>query len=730
MSSENADNQTTKSEPQAFVEQLISQMSLPEKVGQMTQLTNTSLQIDPDINPDGSPGDTFGLDAERVEELVSTYHVGSFLNGIAIPAEDWIVFMKELQEICIREHRLGIPIIYGIDHMHGASYLEGGTIFPHRSNLGATFTPEFSREEGRIIGLESSHLGHHWVFAPVLDVGRNPRFPRFYETYSEEQLLCGQMGAAFIRGLTEQTSHTAYRQASCAKHFVGYSVPNSGWDRSPATISDLDLYNHFLPPFQAAIEAGVHTFMVNGGDINGVPVHASRRLLTDILRGYLGFSGVVVTDWEDVIRLHTVHKVVESPKEAVRVAIEAGIDISMTPFDTEFCDYLIELVEEGKISERRIDESVARILHLKVDLGLFQQPFPSSENLNKIGLSSSRRVARQAALESIVLLKNKSSLPISPDSGKVIVSGPLANMKRALAGGWTLRWIPDTDRYFPEKMDTVWTALEYQFGERATLVESGTELFATAEDTLVIVVGEEPYSEGSGNNYDARLPEDQVDWVRKAQATGAKVVLLILGGRPQIITEIEAGCDAVIWAGLPGFEGASAIADLISGRENFSGKLPFSYPAQTGHFYTYDHKLMDLGHYQEFQPTKTLLAPFGYGLSYSSFQYSHLSLSADHCSKDETIKAEVTVTNTGEKAGKETVLWFIRDEYASYTPALRKLKHYEKREIQPGESQKYSIEINPSKHLGFFDEHGTEMLEVGEFTLIVDELEAKFTLNS
>lgn len=719
--------QAARSESPAFIEDLLSRMTLSEKVGQMTQLTNTNLQINPDINPDGSPGDTFGLDAEIVVELIRNHHIGSFLNGIAISGEEWISFMQELQEICIREHRLGIPMIYGIDHMHGTSYLENGTIFPHRTNLGATFTPEFSREEGRIIGLESSTLGHHWVFAPVMDVGRNPRFPRFYEIYSEEQLLCAQMGAAFIEGLETETGSSDFRQASCAKHFVGYSVPDSGWDRSPATISDLDLYNHFLPPFQAAVDAGVHTVMINGGEINGVPVHASRRILTDILRGYLNFSGVVVTDWEDVIRLHTVHKVADSPKEAVRIAIDAGIDMSMTPFDAEFCGYLIELVEEGAISEERIDESTRRILQLKADLGLFDRPFPSADHLDNIGLPASKQVARQAALESLVLLKNDDTLPLCP-SGRIVVSGPLAHMKRALSGGWTLRWIPDSDRYFPADMDTVWTSIQKEFQDRAVLAETAENLTANAQDTIVMVVGEEPYSEGYGNDYDARLTADQVAWVRKAQDTGAKIVLVLLEGRPRIITEVEEACAAIVWAGLPGFEGAGAIVDALSGKENFSGKLPFSYPAQTGHFYTYDHKLMDLGHYQEFRPTKTLLAEFGEGLSYTSFQYTDLTLSSNHLSAEGRILAKVTVTNVGNMAGKETVLWYISDEYASYSPALKKLKHYEKQALQPNESRTFSLLVRPEKHLGFFDESGNKVLEAGSFVLKVQGLEARFLL--
>lgn len=698
-----------------FVENLLQQMTLAEKVGQMTQLTNTALQEEPDINPDGSPGDSVGLDAEVVVDLVKSHHVGSFLNGIAIPGSEWIEFIKELQGICIREHRLGIPMIYGIDHMHGSSYLEHGTIFPHRNNLGATFRPSHSFREGEVIGIETSHLGHHWVFAPVMDTGRNHRWPRFYETYSEDPFLCAKMGAAFVEGLQHHSQKTSWKQASCAKHYIGYSAPDSGWDRAPATISDYQLFNLFVPPFKAALDAGAQTIMVNGGEVNGVPVHASQFLLKEVLRDYLDFDGVVVTDWEDVIRLHTVHKVAPNPKEAVRIAIEAGIDMSMTPFDTDFADQLIELVESGEISEKRIDESVRRILKLKVDLGLFDSPVPTDQFLDQIGLAESKESARAAAVESIVLLKNGGALPISK-SEPVFVGGPLAEMKRAISGGWTLRWIPARDDYFPEDMETVSSAIIRRLGAACSKLTTG---IPDSHSKVVLVLGEEPYSEGSGNDYDARLDQSQISLIKETAETGASIILVILGGRPRIVTEVEPLCDAIVWAGLPGFEGAEAIASLLCGDENFSGKLPFSYPAQTGHFYHYNHKQFDLGHYQEFAPTLTHFRPFGYGLSYTTFEYSGLRLSAPELTPEGELTASVTISNTGTRAGSEAILWFISDEYASFTPPVRQLRHFDKVDLEAGESMEIHFTIQPKRDLGFFDDRGAHLVEEGAFTLQV-----------
>ena len=336
-------------ETEQKIQSLVSIMTLEEKVGQMTQITHSALLEEVILNEDGSPGDDFSLDPQKVKDIITKYHIGTFLNGIGVSAAEWVAYSQKIQEINLGINRHGIPIIYGIDHMHGASYVDNSTIFPHRINLGATFNPHFSAEEGRITGIESAELGHHWEFAPVLDVGRNPAFPRFYETYSEDPLLCARMGEAFIKAVQNNPTTAPYKQAACAKHFIGYSDPKSGWDRSPGEISDQRLYEYFVPPFRAAIAAGVMTFMINGGEINGVPIHASYRLLTELLRDELGFKGVVVTDWEDVIRLHTVHKVARDEKEAALIAMNAGIDISMTPFTTRFHTHVCELVRQGRL---------------------------------------------------------------------------------------------------------------------------------------------------------------------------------------------------------------------------------------------------------------------------------------------------------------------------------------------------------------------------------------------
>ena len=723
--------QSPNPETEHKIQSLLSQMTLEEKVGQMTQITHSVLLEEVILNEDGSPGDDFSLDPQKVRDFIENYHIGSFLNGIGVSAEEWIAYSQKIQEINLSINRHGIPIIYGIDHMHGASYVDNSTIFPHRTNLGATFNPYFSTEEGRITGIESAELGHHWEFAPVLDVGRNPAFPRFYETYSEDPLLCARMGEAFIKAVQHNPATAPYKQAACAKHFIGYSDPKSGWDRSPGEISDQRLYEYFVPPFRAAIEAGVMTFMINGGEINGVPVHASYRLLTRLLRDELGFKGVVVTDWEDVIRLHTVHKMAKDEKEAAFIALNAGIDMSMTPFTTNFHTDVCELVHEGRLSEDRIDLSVARILRLKLEIGLFDNPYPSAANINRIKCDEHVAIARQAAEESMVLMKNEGVLPLEPNSvHKLLVCGPNANNKRSLSGGWTLRWIPREEELYPEEMDTMYTALKKEFaGADVSLIEvQDLESEAANADAIIVVAGELPYSEGSGNIYDMTLPSVQLELIKQAQQTAKSVVLVMVAGRPRNITEIYDGCAGVIWAGLPGFEGAGAIARVISGAVNPSGKLPFSYPAYNGHFYPYDYKLMDLGHYQNFAETKVHLTPFGHGLSYTNFEYSDLTLNKNKIGRDELLTAIVSVKNTGQRAVKETVIWYIHDEIASITRPLKQMKHFEKRLIGVGETGSFSFEIHPERDLSFPNEKGEMLLEAGSFVLKVGGLSTTFEL--
>ncbi|MDX2248380.1 MAG: glycoside hydrolase family 3 N-terminal domain-containing protein [Bacteroidia bacterium] len=714
------------------IQSLLSAMSLAEKIGQMTQITHSVLLEEVILNADGSPGDDFSFSPEKATAFIQNYHIGSFLNGIAVSAETWYAYSYALQEINLRINRQGIPIIYGIDHMHGANYLDNSTIFPHNINLAATFEPAFAAEMARITGVETADLGHHWIFAPVLDVGRDPRFPRYYETFGEDPLVCAIMGAATIRAIQENPDTAPYRQVACAKHFLGYSVPKSGWDRTPAEIPDQVLYEYFIPPFRAAVKAGVKTFMINGAEINGVPVHASRHLLTEVLREQLGFTGVVVTDWEDVIRLHTVHKVAPTPKEAVRIALEAGIDMSMTPFTTDFCGLLHELVEDGTISPARIDESVARILRLKLELGLFDNPWPRNDRFDRIKTPAHIQASREAARESLVLLKNEQEiLPLAPEkTRKLVVCGPHAHQKKSLAGGWTLRWIPLTDEIYPEDMDTVFSGLQKMYVSSEVILSTKETLKKDAEgaDAVIVVIGEDPYSEGSGNLYDLTLESEQQQWIRDAHATGKPVVGLMLSGRPRVIREVYPLCQAFVWAGLPGFEGAQAIAELIAGKINPCGKLPFSWPAWPGHFYPYDHRLMDLDHYRGLSDQETHTAKFGEGLSYTTFSYSDLRLSSPVLSAEGEIVVTVKVKNTGKRAGKETVLWYITDEYASITRPVKQLKYFERLVLEPGEEKISRFIILPNQHLTFPDSRGNFLLEAGSFLVKVEGQEARFEL--
>lgn len=710
------------------VRDLLKAMTLEEKVGQMTQLTHT-VWVDEGVPflANGDPGQVFSLDTNKFIPLVRDLHIGSFLNGIAVPPQKWYDYITTLQRITLRYNRHGIPMIYGMDHMHGVNYIEGGTIFPHNINLASTFDPRFAYRMGQVTSTESADLGHHWIFAPVYDIGRNPRFPRFYETLGEDPFLAGMMGAAIAKGIQENKEALPFKQAATAKHYLGYSDPKSGWDRSPAEISDQTLYEFHVPSFAAGIQAGVKTVMINSGEINGIPVHASYRLLTTLLRDELGFKGVTVTDWQDIMRLHDTHKTADSQKEAVYQGIMAGVDMSMTPYTTDFHRHLVELVKEGRIPMARIDLSVARILRLKVDLGLFENPYPRNDRFDRVGAPAHRQSALETARESLVLLKNEGVLPLEPGKvNKIVVTGPYANMKRNLAGGWSLRWIPTDDRLFPADMPTVWTALQQVYGKKAVMArEENLSDAAQGADAIIVVAGELPYSEGSGNVYDLTLDESQLRLIRAAQATGKPVVVVMVAGRPRVVREVYPATRAFLWAGLPGFEGATAIAEVISGAVNPSGKLSFSYPNYPGMYYTYDHKYHDLDIFRNFTDNKTMMAFFGDGLSYTTFRYDELKISATEFSGNQSLKVSVKVTNTGSRAGKEAVLWYLTDEYASVTRPVKQLKHFEKQELAPGQSRVFEFEITP-QHLSFPVADGSRKLEDGYFRVSVGGQEARF----
>ena len=725
------------------VRQLLAQMTLEEKIGQMTQLANTT------INPTGVQKDVVP-DSAKVVALVRNFHIGSFLNGEAVPAAQWVRYSATLQRISMRESRLHIPIIYGIDHMHGASYVSGTAIFPHNINLGATFNPELARQTARATILESADLGHHWVFAPVLDLGVNVYWPRFYETYGEDPLVAATLGAAFVKELQNNTEIAPYKVAGCGKHFLGYSDPRNGWDRTNALIPDQRLQEFFRPSFQAAIDAGLKSIMINSGEINGEPVHASKAILTDLLRRQMGFRGVAVTDWEDIIRLVRIQKVAANEKEATWMAIDAGVDMAMTPYTTTFCRIVKELVQEGRLTTARIDLSAGRVLQMKDEIGLFDNPMPRADRLSRIGDPALRAQATAAAREGVVLLKNdKNILPLMPARVKrLLVVGPSADSRDNLCGGWTLAWQGRSEEAYPKDVPTLLEALRREYPQ--AIVEtmpyrdaagksllSSISAAARRADAVVLALGERPYTEGLGNTSDLTLPDDQQALARAAQASGKPTVLVLIGGRPSIIRQVAEGTSAIIWAGLPGYGGGMALAEIIGGTTNPSGKLPFTYPQFAGHTTNYHHDnnensldLSDFGAGFELRGAKhksSMLTEFGEGLSYTTYAYSGLALS-DSVLTDPTarLRAMVRVANTGARAGQEAVLWFLTDEVGRIARPVRQLRHFEKQALAAGQSHEFTFDIDPRRDLSYPDSQGRSQLEPGWYTLRVGSQTIRF----
>ncbi|MDQ2773194.1 MAG: glycoside hydrolase family 3 C-terminal domain-containing protein [Bacteroidota bacterium] len=725
------------------VRQLLAEMTLEEKIGQMTQLANTA------INSSGVQKDV-GLDSAKVAALVRDFHVGSFLNGEAVPAAQWVRYSTQLQRIALRESRLHIPIIYGIDHMHGASYVSGTTIFPHNINLGATFNPELARQTARATVLESADLGHHWVFAPVLDLGVNVYWPRFYETYGEDPLVAATLGAAFVKELQGNTEIAPYKVAACGKHFLGYSDPRNGWDRTNALIPDQRLQEFFRPSFQAAIDAGLKSIMINSGEINGEPVHASKAILTDLLRRQMGFKGVAVTDWEDIIRLVRIQKIAPNEKEATWMAIDAGVDMAMTPYTTTFCGIVKELVQEGRLTPARIDLSAGRVLQMKDDIGLFDNPMPRADRLSRIGDPALRAQATEAARQAVVLLKNeKNTLPLAPARvQRLLVVGPSADSRANLCGGWTLAWQGRPEAAYPTDVPTLLEALRHEYPKAVVetlpyytaagkLALGSIAAAARRADAVVLALGERPYTEGLGNTSDLTLPDDQQQLVRAAQASGRPTVLVMIGGRPNIIRQVAEVSPVIIWAGLPGYGGGTALAEIISGKTNPSGKLPFTYPQFAGHTTNYHHDnnensldLSDFGAGFEQRGTKyksSMLTEFGEGLSYTTYAYAGLALSDSVLtSPTNRLRATVRVANTGPRAGQEAVLWFITDEVGRITRPVRQLRHFEKQALAAGQSREFTFDIDPRRDLTYPDGHGNPQLEPGWFTLRVGSQLVRF----
>jgi beta-glucosidase len=714
------------------IDGLLSQMTIEEKIGQMMQLNQSAIVAESNWGAGTDLQIVTRLDTGKLGPILRKYHVGSFLNGIAIPAETWYTFYKDIQEFNMKTSRLKIPVIYGVDHMHGPNYLEGGTIFPHAINTAATFNNQFPADMARVTAIETADLGHLWLFAPVLDLGRTPLWGRFYETLGESPHVEKTMAGIYIKTVQNEEEIAPYKIAATAKHFLGYSDPKYGWDRGVTDMSEQAMYEFHVPAFQAAVDAGIRSFMINSGEVNGEPVHSSYRLLTTLLRDEMKFKGVVVTDWEDIIRLWRNHRTALDERDATYQAISAGIDVAMTPYTTDFGDHLLALVKEGKITEERIDLSVARVLRMKLEIGLFENPLPRNDRFSRIGTAENRAKALEAARESVVLMKNDGILPLNPSRVKhLLVAGPTADSKNALAGGWTLRWQTNDDSIFPKEMHTLFTGLQKEFpGVRISLAASANEVrsLSSGADAILLGVGELAYAEGFGSILDIRLPEDQISLIRAAQSTGKPVILVMISGRPRVITDVYGACSAVLFAGLPGFEGGQAIAGIVSGRVNPSGKLSFNYPHSVNRLVPHNHKSSEVRLAHEI-PNPVCLVPFGYGLSYTSFEYSNLTLSDTVVTENGEITATVTVKNTGTRDGKEAVLWFLFDEAASLSRPVRDLKHYEKKMIRAGESANYSFTVRPGESLGFPDARGRQRIEPGYFTLTAGDQSVRFRLS-
>lgn len=716
----------------AKVEQLLAKMSLEEKIGQMTQLNITTIMTDSVMKHYDSVM-SFKLDTAKLIQYITKYHIGSFLNGRGISKNSWFPFMDQLHRLNLKYSRSKIPLLYGVDHVHGSSYLKEGTIFPHNINIAATFDTSHAGQMARVTVYETAALGHNWIFSPVMDLGKNKYWGRYYETFGEDPVLASRMGVAVINGIQKSTEVGPYKIAACAKHFYGYSDPRSGWDRSPAEIPEQHLREFFLPSFKAAIDAGVKTIMINSGEVNGIPVHSSYEILTKLLREELGFKGIAITDWMDIIALEKMHFVAENEKEATYKAIMAGVDMSMVAVTTNFCTYVKELVLEGRIPQARIDESVRRILTVKEEIGLFDHVYPDAAGLAKIGLEASKEKALQAARASMVLLKNEDKVLPLKNKGKIVVTGATAQSKVALLGGWTYRFAPKSDWWIQVPMQTVYDALRKECNQAEVVFADAANLATVAAnaDVIVFVAGEkDTYAETDGNIDDLDLSKDQQDWGHLAMSLGKPVVMVLTEGRPRLLGDLYDKSKGVLFAGLPGLEGAQAVAEVLSGKVNPSGKMPFTYPFKAGHMISYNYKRSE---YSMLRPVaaplkRFALAQFGEGLSYTQFAYSDLKLSDTVVGHKQELLAQVKITNTGAYEGKESVLWFVSDEIGSITRPIKELQHFEKINLKLGESKVVYFSIIPLEHLSFPDKNGKVVMEPGYFTLMVGSQQARFKL--
>lgn len=712
----------------AAVEKLLGQMTLKEKIGQMTQLEIGMVT-------DGK-GQSIRINPEKLHKAVGEYGVGSIINvnDEALPASKWQEIIREMQAEA-QKSRVKIPVLYGLDSIHGANYVAGSTLFPQPLAMAATWNPELMLRGSQISAAETRKAGVPWSFSPVLDAGRQPLWSRLWETFGEDTYLATVMGVATVRGYEGSDLSSSTSVSASLKHYVGYSYPTTGGDRSPALIPENTLREYFLPTFAAAVKAGAHTVMVNSSEVNGTPGHANSYLLRNVLRDELGLQGFVVSDWMDIKGLVSTHHIAANEKEATRIAVLAGIDMSMVPSDYSFSDLMLELAKEGKVPASRIDEAVRRILTVKYQLGLFDDPLRGIDSKTVIGSPESRQVSLEAARESITLLKNENqTLPLAK-TAHVLVTGPDADSLIPLNDGWSYTWQGDRASAYPKDHATILKAIQEKIGSANVTYVPGSTFnkevdiakaadAASKADVVIICLGEWAYAETPGNIPDLTLPDAQLFLALKIMETKKPVILVLTEGRPRIISRIADSAKAIVMAYNPSNEGGHALADILFGDVNPSGKLPITYPRSTNRLFTYDHKMFS----GEGGEGKAMAAPqfeFGSGLSYTSFSYSDLRVVPTMASGSQTIRADVTVKNTGSRAGKEVVQLYLNERVASVTPPLKRLKRFVKVLLQPGESRQVSFELT-SEDLSFIGADNKRVVEPGVFDVKIGGLQQTF----
>ena len=732
---------------EAKVDQTLKKLTLEEKVGQM-------MEIVIDLLGGNDKNGVFYIDEHKADSIFSHYKVGSILNApntCAPTAKQWEKYMAQIQKLSMK--RMGVPCIFGLDQNHGSTYTQGGTLFPQNINVAATFNREIARRSAEATAYETRAVNVPWTYSPTVDLGRDARWPRIWENFGEDCYLSSEMGKAMVYGFQgEDPNHIdQYHIATSMKHFMGYGVPWTGKDRTPAYISPADLREKHFAPFLVGIEAGALSVMVNSASVNGMPMHANKEILTHWLKEQTGWDGVLITDWADVNNLYTREMVAKDKKDALRIAINAGIDMVMEPYSCDACGYIIELVNEGKIPMSRIDDACRRVLRMKYRLGLFEHPTQKLKNYPLFGGEQFAQLALEGATESMVLLKNNNNILPLQKGKKILLTGPNANQMRCLDGGWSYTWQGNRTDEFAGKYNTIYEALCNEYGKENIVLNQGVtyneagkyweenepQIAAAVEaaknvDVVVACIGENSYTETPGNLTDLWLSENQRNLVKALATTGKPIILVLNEGRPRLIADIEPLAQGVVDILIPGNYGGDALAQLLSGKANFSGKMPYTYPKEINSLANYDFKKSEevgtmTGAYN-YNAKITQQWGFGHGLSYTTYQYSNLKVDKASFAHDDVIRVSVEVKNTGKVAGKESVLLFSSDLMASMVPDGRRLRAFDKVALQPGESKTVTFDLK-ANDLAFVGWDGKWILEEGDFKLMVADQQATIHCN-